>query len=1001
MSGTLGPRVPVTPQVNDGTDLTSLLNPQPQTTGGINLPPIGSAASTQSVTTTPNVQQVKTPSSSQTPPPPTTPVNNSIGTQQAQSIAAGLLQPGGGLQNPLNSYFQVQPVFKFYMTGDNDPLAAAATNGAASGGATTAQIYQALDSMPQVVLAQTGVTGYNIKSVEIESAIAPNEKTRMSNDSLITMTITESMGVGFQESILAAAIQLSVRNHLKSYFYLEMHFVAYDTNGNFVQNPVQALGIENRWIWQLAIRDIDVHIDAGGGTYTLAMVPFADLAYNQEIFLVPHKLTTSGGTLGQFTTNFADALTKSWIARYNNTVTTYAFQWHKLSETLQGTFASGFDDPTKFSTSFTSPDFSSIEGLDFSVINGVPNFVLQPGASIADFLNSVIMNCEACQKLGIDDPSIGQVPGAAPGFRKVVCWRIEPDVKLTAYEAYTQQYYKTITYHIRPYYTQLPIIDSQQSEVAAKPGVSFQALQDLVNQNLVQKRYDYIYSGLNIDVIDFDIHYNFQWNAIISKYAGALTNSDMLRPSARVSSSNTINSGVALQQSSQQLLASKINLAQQAQTNLTNAQTAQSAAQDKVSSLTAQIIGKDTGPSTGTASQQQQLAAAQADLTKQNNAVTTAQTANLQALSQTSVPLSSVIKNGGSTIYAEALITQPAATTSTTSVSTISPTQISTVQAFRDADDQAGTGTRQSINNDRSVFSAVMGQLNAPTSQTFYQIDIGVRGDPFWLGQTNLIRLSEMRGGSPPASNKNIPDWYIGNNCFLLHFRAPIGYGSDFAPDFRDSLVFNGVYMVSRIKHIFGGNDGFKQELTGLRLPLINTADAATNQGTPTSTTHATDQNGNPAPGSGGASANPNPGTTGASPDWYNSPQAAPYKSTIDAAAAKYGVPPQLLAWQIGQESSFNTNPSTSNTTSSGVPTGIAQFTTGTAGSVPGYGPLDPTDPNASIMAAAAYDQHLYQSNGSWQGALTQYGTLSGNPSQSTWNGFNNALSASGLPPGS
>jgi hypothetical protein len=46
-------------------------------------------------------------------------------------------------------------------------------------------------------------------------------------------------------------------------------------------------------------------------------------------------------------------------------------------------------------------------------------------------------------------------------------------------------------------------------------------------------------------------------------------------------------------------------------------------------------------------------------------------------------------------------------------------------------------------------------------------------------------------------------------------------------------------------------------------------------------------------------------------------------------------------------------------------------------------------------MAAAAYDQYLYNKNGqNWQTALTKYGTLSGNPSQSTWNGFYAANSA-------
>lgn len=100
------------------------------------------------------------------------------------------------------------------------------------------------------------------------------------------------------------------------------------------------------------------------------------------------------------------------------------------------------------------------------------------------------------------------------------------------------------------------------------------------------------------------------------------------------------------------------------------------------------------------------------------------------------------------------------------------------------------------------------------------------------------------------------------------------------------------------------------------------------------------------------------------------------YSSTIAAAAQQWGVPPQVLAWQIQQESSGNPN---AYNPSSGT-AGIAQFSPSTAQE---FG-INPYDPNASINAAAQYDAQLYQQTGSWTGALTRYGTLANVP-QSVW----------------
>jgi len=95
---------------------------------------------------------------------------------------------------------------------------------------------------------------------------------------------------------------------------------------------------------------------------------------------------------------------------------------------------------------------------------------------------------------------------------------------------------------------------------------------------------------------------------------------------------------------------------------------------------------------------------------------------------------------------------------------------------------------------------------------------------------------------------------------------------------------------------------------------------------------------------------------------------AGPFQDAAVAAANKYGVPVNMFLWQIGKESSWN--PTAKNPKSTA--TGIAQFTEGTAKD---FG-INPLDPYASLDAAAKYDAMLYKKEGTWQGALTKYGTL-------------------------
>lgn len=109
---------------------------------------------------------------------------------------------------------------------------------------------------------------------------------------------------------------------------------------------------------------------------------------------------------------------------------------------------------------------------------------------------------------------------------------------------------------------------------------------------------------------------------------------------------------------------------------------------------------------------------------------------------------------------------------------------------------------------------------------------------------------------------------------------------------------------------------------------------------------------------------------------WVPPVAARPYLPTIYAAEAAYGMPHNLLARQLDQESGYNPQIIDGTQKSSAGAVGIAQI-------IPHWHPhVDPTDPTASIWYAANYMYQLYQRFGSWKQALAAYNWGPGNLSK-------------------
>lgn len=108
---------------------------------------------------------------------------------------------------------------------------------------------------------------------------------------------------------------------------------------------------------------------------------------------------------------------------------------------------------------------------------------------------------------------------------------------------------------------------------------------------------------------------------------------------------------------------------------------------------------------------------------------------------------------------------------------------------------------------------------------------------------------------------------------------------------------------------------------------------------------------------------------------WSMPYRGAPYAERIAAAEDRHGLPRNLLARQLYEESRYRPEVINGQVKSSAGAVGIAQFMPATAADLG----IDPLNVDQAIDAAARYMAQLYRSTGDWSLALAAYNWGIGN----------------------
>lgn len=716
--------------------------------------------------------------------------------------------------NPLSKYFQVAYHWKFYAVGD--------------GGSS-------------IVIAETGKTTYNIREVQIKSAVAPTAQFRNTATSQFRIVIAEPMGISFLDGMWAAKIKAGSDNWMKSKYRLELSFMGYDEKGTIVPNICSPFPNGGNWTWDIQINDIDVSMDAGGGVYTITAVSLGNIGLDHDYVRPTSSFNITAETLGDFFKKLAEKMNEKNRKDWKGTqMVEYAFDLKKLKEG---------DDPSKWKIrgagkseyeNYRSLSFNR-EDREFYTLSGIR------GAAIPDIVNDIMAICPDAQAKLLDGANgsgsnveeLAEKAGSDGKFRYSLLFMVHPVVELVGIDEKTNDYKKKITYTIKSYRTHVPTVDAQ--EIKNSQQNSQQAITSLKQINGLQKRYDYIYTGLNTEVIQFDCKFNFAWAATVPRDSGQNYYHDNIEVNAFYNSK----ARDKYKKSDAKDGAGNSPFGGQNNPVASLIQTGEKALGGALNSAVSGVAGSVLGAIGGGSGAGSSNPFSQAGATFLKNSVGSVATAATSTINR----LGSSLSDAGSRLgQAASAYTETAATSGQTSAGKSSdiyvedilnpessaPLPIAIRQSGEVARNNAGHAGPGQYTTAKSLYGALIEQQYEGVTAAFNNITLQIKGDPYWLGQDTPLMLE--------ATNTNyIANYTEGDCAFVLIVKYPYNWGETGTYELRTQDVLTGVFRATQVESHFQ-NGMFTQTLTAIRLfkidvKALNLEGTASKTGTTAGTT--------------------------------------------------------------------------------------------------------------------------------------------------------------------
>lgn len=699
------------------------------------------------------------------------------------------------LPNPLNDYVTYTYHIRWFMTSEAESYNVDESAPSSTG-------------MNMIIIAESGVTAaFNITELKMNGSAGAGAKTRnLWTTNNYEMTLVEPLGVSLMDKILAASKQLGVKDSSKCPFFLEIWFNGYDEDG-LIMSPRQFYQL-----YRVQINNINMTTTAAGTTYNIQFYDDGKRGESDANATPPVGVKITATTLGDFFRQFEQFWNKASADINNDKIARITYK----IDFPQPWAAWTLKNPAVAQQTARNAGFASV------IDDASTTITIERGQSIENIINYVVYLCQDVQKwiVGEDAPGSGQASTKQHGLIRYVSIRAAD--RITGWDTLTKSYTHEITYYIFGTESVKAYTDMETVNQVLSEGTQAQKLAYLTANGRLKKRYEWIYTGRNTEVINFDFSVQAAWQMALTAYN-------------QVNNYNQLTQGGTVAQNSVGYLGTRglLNKTQNAvPANVQNPANTQQAGQQLPP--TTQIISQN-GPATPlTASQTQQAAALARGgaPNTQSPGQLAADAAKAKGVTNGTLgvnPIQSLSQSSGARakIYAESITKSGFSEPQPFLLSAMFTPEPQYQQAGQSADqNKIAAQTDPAAQQPGTGFvGTVLGNLFNPTA--FGSITLTVRGDPWWIPPSNISQnqvaksLVGNAGGAqpPPSTNAATAQYLSGDNLFLFTFRPGIRISEETGLATNDGEPeewFTGLYVVQSVINSFSHGQ-FSQTITAAK----------------------------------------------------------------------------------------------------------------------------------------------------------------------------------------
>lgn len=705
--------------------------------------------------------------------------------QNQQSVTDQLASSGVNFnpeENPLNQFANYTYHIRWSLTSEPAAYSVSTTN-------------PTLDGINKTVIAESGVTaGFNIMDFEFKNTCGPNGRTLNSAATEWTMTILEPFGLSLLDKIRSAAITQPVINYQRCPFFIEIWFNGYDENGNIIApNMFYQL-------YRVNLNDMNVDLTEGGSKYVINGIMDGDLGKSNQIAMPAALSAIRAKTVGEFFEKFGEKLTEQQktVNEQNFALTEYAF--NIPPEITQWTLR--------------NPDVAKQNNrnndMDVSYQDGTMEIKVNKGMAVENIVNYVLSMCPEADKW-IKGETAGGTAGVSSGdlaSTGLATWlMVHSKVEIIGFDVYTREYIRKITYSLIPYKTTKSGADKPTVTLLEQKSVQAAKFNYLANNNSLKKLYQYIYTGQNTEIIKFDIHVENLWSIALpqweatntySNYSQGLTYMDNAVSNAKIKNNY-----------------SKKQMISDLQGQLTSLQ------QQSIDPQNRQLVERNIDQQVAITNQITALQASQVSGVFFREDVSPGALAVDSALENLDPSATRTVANYVSA-SSEQRALRFAEDVKMLPPSTFDPLPVVLRPENKPMEQNAdigGDANKAVANQDsyglpsgRSFIGTILG--NMFSADFFAEIDLEIRGDPYWMGQSNLRENAIAESFGQDQGDSAHANYISNDHMLVLIFRSGENYNEDTGlMEFSTtSDFFNGAYAVYEVTNTFKGGS-FTQTL--------------------------------------------------------------------------------------------------------------------------------------------------------------------------------------------